>query len=301
MKRLILVPVTLALLFICLSFLAKGQPGPAITDSLIKKDSMNFAVLVLDFLTYKFEKANISYYPLCRDCDKDSLPFKVVYKPPGDFGDIKFIYGENDELLFGATIIWMGTGSIYQPSKFLKAVEFPEGPGTIEKPSHPQYFDFTLTPYIYTRKEYIARADSAWASVKSLEIVNEFASRSYRTGFYAWPPSVGVFCPSCAKWIIFLYSGNPFGQGVDPVKKETGMVVYPVPARDDLYIDFDLSVLDGCNISVFNSLGSLVFNQSGYSGRNIRLDVSGFETGLYYLTVRSQNEILQRKIMIIND
>jgi hypothetical protein len=278
-----------------------GQAFPANPDSLIKRDSMNLAVLVLDFLTYTFEKGNISYFPLCKDCDLDSLPFRTAYQPPGDFGSIRFFYQEKDQLLFGAGIIWMGTGSIFQPLEFLKAEEFPKSPNAIEKPSHPQYFDFTLTPSIYSGKDYIARADSAWASVKSLAIVNEFASRPYRVGFYAWPPSLGVFCPSCAKWIIFLYSGNPFGQGADINENETGMTVYPVPASADLTIHFDLPDSDGCDISLFNSLGSLAFSQSGLSGRNIRLDVSRFRTGFYYLTVRRQDENLQRKILIIND
>ena len=301
MKKAILIPVTMVLFSAFVQFPATGQSGGVITDSLIKRDSMTFAVLVLDFLTYRFEQGSISYYPLCKECDKDSLPFKIAYKSPGDFGDIKFNYLEKEQLLFGASIIWMGTGRIYQPLNFLKAEKFPVGPAGIEKPRNSQYFDYTLTPYIYSKKDYIARADSAWASVKSLAIINEFASRPYRVGFYAWPPSLGVFCPSCAKWIIFLYCGNPFGQGVDPVKNEMGMTVYPVPASADLTIHFDLAVSDGCNISLYNSIGTLVFCQRDLNGRNIRLDVSGFKAGFYYLTVRRQKELLQRKILIIND
>ena len=54
MRRLILIPLTWVLLSTFLQFPAAGQAGRATTDSLIKRDSMNFAVLVLDFLTYSF-------------------------------------------------------------------------------------------------------------------------------------------------------------------------------------------------------------------------------------------------------
>jgi hypothetical protein len=49
-------------------------------------------------------------------------------------------------------------------------------------------------------------ARRAWAAVSSLDIVARFRRPSARVGFYLYPPTVGLFDPTKARWIIFLYS-----------------------------------------------------------------------------------------------
>ena len=55
---------------------------------------MNLAILVLDFLSYEFEEANITYYPLCDNCDLDSLPFDIEFIYPFDYGNIIWVKGK---------------------------------------------------------------------------------------------------------------------------------------------------------------------------------------------------------------
>lgn len=270
-------------------------------DSLVKKDTMNLAILVVDFTTYKFEKGIVLYYTLCEDCDKDSLPFKIDYKQPGDFGEIKFSYTGNGQTVFHATIVWDGTGSIVYPAEFIKADKFAYQEQVIKKPDHAQYFDRTLTPYIYPVEKYRAMADSAWQSVDSLQIIKEFSTGPMRVGFYAWPPSVGMFCPVCAKWIIFLYSGHDFSQVVPEFKTGMDISIYPVPARNELFIDQGPLSPANSAIRLFNSAGMLVHAQDAARGNIIRIDLSGFENGFYYVDIRNVTGMVRKKILVIGD
>jgi hypothetical protein len=301
MKKLIVFLLLAACSGICSGSFAGSNFKSTDPDTLVKKDSMNLAILVVDFTTYKFEKGTVVYYPICRDCDRDSLPFKIDYKQPGDFGEIKFSYTETGQTLFYATIIWDGTGSIIYPAEFIKADQFGYQDQPVEKPEKAQYFDRTLTPYIYSVEKYRAMADSAWQSVDSLEIVREFTSGAMRVGFYAWPPSVGMFCPTCAKWIIFLYSGNDFNLNVPVFSTIREVSVYPVPARDELFIEMDQSFTEKTIIRIFNSAGILVHLQEAFQDNISRIDLSGFDNGLYYVDVRNRDGQTNRKIMVFRD
>ena len=46
------------------------------------------------------------------------------YKAPGDFGSIKLIYQELNEILFDGTIHWMGLGQMNFPESLQPSVEF---------------------------------------------------------------------------------------------------------------------------------------------------------------------------------
>ena len=163
---------------------------------------MNLAVLITDYLTYEVKGGALNYYPQCDTCDADSLPFQIDYDPPGDFGSVTFTYTETgDTLLFG-TIIWLGRGAISYPDNILPGDQFGLLPEAAPDPADRQYFD--QYPSV-DKVEFKARADTAWAHVKRLDIVWDFAADDYRTGFFLYTPAVGPFVPSAARWIIFLY------------------------------------------------------------------------------------------------
>jgi len=167
-------------------------------------DSMNLAVLVSDYLTYEFEMGTLDYYPPCASCDEDSLPFDVVYHPPGDFGDITFRYTETGDTLFFGTIIWMGHGAIKYPSHFSDSDEFEKVSDLPTDPTSIEYFRV----FGSDEETFKAKADSAWHYVNTLDIVAEFAKAPYRLGIYMYPPVQGVFDPAAAKWIVFLCRGK---------------------------------------------------------------------------------------------
>jgi len=165
---------------------------------------MNLAVLVSDYSTYEFEEGTLNYYPPCASCDQKGLPFDLIYNPPGDFGDIAFKYSENGDTLFYGTIVWMGHGAISYPTDFYDKSEFEWMSSRPNAPASIEYFDV----FGSDRETFKAKADSAWQRVRSLDIVAEFAKTEYRVGIYMYPPSVGVFDPSVAKWVIFVYRGR---------------------------------------------------------------------------------------------
>lgn len=163
---------------------------------------MNLAVLELDYLTYAFQEGALNYYPRCGQCDLDSLPFEVEFVPPGDFGSIAFRYTETGDTLLFATIIWMGTGELTRPDNFLPPATFGELNTSAPNPIEREFFIYDAP---VDTLEFVSRADTAWAHVNRLDIAWDFATKDYRAGFYLYTPSVGVFDPAAARWIIFLY------------------------------------------------------------------------------------------------
>ena len=178
---------------------------PACRDWPVLADSMNLAVLVLDYLTYTFEGGNLAYYEPCDGCDSDSLPFTVDFKPTWDFASILFTYKATGDTLFWAEIIWHGGGQILYPVAFTPADSFCTLSDSIAEPADPERFQFypTLPP-----EELITKTDSTWAAVSTLDIVHAFAEGDFKVAYYFYPPAVGAFNPAVAKWIVFLYRGR---------------------------------------------------------------------------------------------
>ena len=163
---------------------------------------MNLAVLITDYLTYKFERGALNYYPQCNACDTDSLPFKIDFVPPVDFGSIAFSYTETGDTLLYGTLIWLGRGELTQPENFLPRDRFGDLGTAAPEPVDREFYN--IYPHM-DPAEFAAKADTAWAHVKRLDIVWDFAAADYRAGFYLYAPAVGVFNPQSARWIIFLY------------------------------------------------------------------------------------------------
>jgi hypothetical protein len=99
----------------------------------------------------------------------------------------------------------MGMGAIGCPDDFLSYTRFGKLESGARDPISFEYFN--VYPSM-DQSEFEARADTAWANVERLDIVWDFAMDDYRVGIYLYPPSVGVFDPSSAKWIVFLYRGK---------------------------------------------------------------------------------------------
>lgn len=163
---------------------------------------MNLAVLIADYLTYDFVGGVLDHFPRCDACDADSLPFVVEYVPPGDFGSVAVTYTHTGDTLFYGTIVWAGTGGLVRPDSLLPADEFRRYGGAPAPPVTRRYYHEIsfLQP-----DDFVAKADSAWEAVAPLDIVWDFAEKSYRVGILLYTPSLGVFNPSQARWIILLY------------------------------------------------------------------------------------------------
>ena len=93
--------------------------------------------------------------------------------------------------MFSGEIIWQGIGKILFPKRFYPADSFSISSAKISPPLSTEYFytlNFDLDSITYKKK-----ADSAWNSIKTLDIVNNFSKYSYRIGFYLYQPGIKVF------------------------------------------------------------------------------------------------------------
>lgn len=168
---------------------------------------MNLAILLVDYETYALQGGNVSHYELCDSCDDEGLPFEAIYQSPMDFGSMKFIYTETGDTVFDATIIWAGRGNIGYPSTFLEPGAF--GLETVSEalPPDVDYYAHDGLPWT-PDQDTIERTSRAWDAVNNLDIVHAYAEKPYRVGFYLYPPTLGVFDPSVAQWVVFVYLGD---------------------------------------------------------------------------------------------
>lgn len=82
---------------------------------------------------------------------------------------------------------------------------------------------------------------------------------------------------------------------------ETGVHIYPNPAKDILYISFDNAPLSTSLISISNALGQVVYSEkinAGQAAYNKMIDLNGKEPGMYILTVQSQEGRTTKKISL---
>jgi len=186
-----------ALLFVPLLSLAIHVNCLCQTDSVV-----HVATLIVNYNTYKFEGGHISNY-ICLQCKLDSLPFLVEYQSPGDFGSITIRLKPTSDTIFRASIIWMGTGQINYPKKFNSKYPFNYSNKKVPMPADIKYLDMNGT--ITNDSSIVQKGHSVWKSIRSLSIVKNISTKKYKAALYFYPPSVGKFDPSVAKWIVFLY------------------------------------------------------------------------------------------------
>lgn len=180
-------------------------------DFKLKDNAINIAVLFVDFETNKFEGGNLRSFALDKASDSDSLPFVISYVYPADFGSILFQLDSSVDTVFYGTITWHGEGEIYIPEHIFPADSFKKYPTTIKEPISTKHYGYISLPLLgdltYDSTFNIEeKADSAWYITKTLDLTKKFSMEDYRIGIYLYPPSVGAFISSRAKWIIFLYT-----------------------------------------------------------------------------------------------
>lgn len=283
---------------VLLNSLAQGQSSWE-----IEGDSMNLAIIVLDYQTFDLLGGHFSIHPACADCDKEDLPFAITYNSPGDFGDILIRYSATQDTLFFAEIIWMGLGSIHVPNMFVPADSLKQTQADILDPISTEYFEFSLAmPDSILRP----KADSAWQSIKQLQIVNQFSDHAYRMGIYLYPPSVGVFNPQYAQWIIFLYQGRTNPSLLrDNLALEPGHFAvdsnYPNPFNGATHITYATQNPRSVKLRVFDILGREITTLSHYRKVNsftLDFDRAHLPSGIYFYTLQAGNENTPLKKML---
>jgi hypothetical protein len=168
----------------------------------LEPDSMNVAILVLDYLSYELEGGRVNHYAPCDGCDRDSLPFEQIYEPPNDYGSVTFRYTETGDTLLYASVIWIGPGRIEYPREFLPASIFTRVNDLPDAPLGIEYF------YNSRKTQPFAEGEAAWFRVRTLDVVRAFATSPYRVGVYWHIARDGEFVPELDSWVVFLYRGR---------------------------------------------------------------------------------------------
>ncbi len=239
----------------------------------------NVATLVVNYNTYQFEGGDLSYY-FCSTCNNDSLPFSIDYNSPGDFGDITFNISSTNDTVFNATIIWMGTGQIHYPNSFSSNTPFNISTTVVEKPLDISYWN--MSGQITTDSFFINQADSAWHEIESFKITDMFFKLGFKVGIYLYPPTVGMFNPSVAKWIIFLYTNIETVSIEGFYKKADNSYIFPNPTNNSISINQVLLSEDARYYTIINQLGNTIL-KGQVTANNSQIDLSSFSSGLYYI------------------
>ncbi len=170
--------------------------------SFASPDSVKFAVIRLDYLTYSikhiyyFQQANYSCTPDPQEQIYHDLLVRIV--PAGDFGGTTIRSVKTGKVIYEATTVWNGTGVHAFPTP-----EFEIGkPDTIIEPK-PQFIDFES--HFFTPGD-SSRAKTAWETASNYAPLKCFANEQYGALIYLHYFTVGLSNPNTAEWIVIVYS-----------------------------------------------------------------------------------------------
>lgn len=266
------------------------------SDTILKESFVNIATLIVDFDSYEFEGGDMSYYS-CASCPIDSIPFTIDYDSPGDFGGVTFKLSSQQDTVFHATIIWMGTGQIYYPDEFNLQAPFINSNTVINRPDDLRYI--YTDGNVITDPGLLNKADSAWSSIESLEITKLFAEQEYKSAIYLYPPTVGMFDATEAKWVIFLYNNGKSNTITNNYIEKTQVQIFPNPTNRGGKINLNLTNTNITTYRICNSLGQLL-DWGEVLSNGQQLDMTFVNSGLYFLLLTDENNkmIATEKIIV---
>lgn len=74
--------------------------------------------------------------------------------------------------------------------------------------------------------------------------------------------------------------------------------IYPNPANESIRIRFSDANIDKHHVSIYNVSSQLMFEASFEASKEVQIDVSSFDSGLYFVQIISQNGLSTQKIML---
>ncbi len=93
---------------------------------------------------------------------------------------------------------------------------------------------------------------------------------------------------------------NNSNSGVEDNNLVYKLEIYPNPSSENLNIIFNNSKSDIADLTIFNTSGGMVYNESfpKMRGFNKNLSLKSFSSGIYYVNIRSKNISETRKIIV---
>jgi hypothetical protein len=88
--------------------------------------------------------------------------------------------------------------------------------------------------------------------------------------------------------------------GISEFSDGSLMSIYPNPTSGNLTIDLDMKGASEMKLSIVNISGQVIWSEeiAATAGSNKKqIDLSNFASGMYYLSVRSEKEMINRKIV----
>jgi hypothetical protein len=248
----------------------------------------SFATIVVDYQTLQFEGGYLSYHASPNSL-VDSVPLKVSYIPPNDFGGITFTY--NADTIFDAEIVWFGRGQILFPKIFSSDSPFINSNIKTQMPVNISYFNergnFT------TDENFIQKADSAWKVIESYYISEHLNAVGLRVGIYLFEPDPVVSKKN--KWILFLY-GDEKVVGLDNPSFPS-LKLYPNPTTEKLCVSLANNYQD-IKISIVNYEGQLILQKCYNNASSFSIDLSNLNRGLYHLTLEADSKKWLERIIV---
>ncbi|WP_372643189.1 hypothetical protein [Ancylomarina sp.] len=154
-------------------------------------------LLQVNYTDYEFE-GGTELFLHSEFNDSDTLPIRVDYVSPGDFGSLGLYYEPKSEPIFKGTIIWSGTGermypySLYHPRKFLMLQD------SIDMPDSD---DFQI---LFPEEGVNYPLDSIWNSISHLAIVSRYLESGKKVGVFRYTRSVGAGNPNEWDWYVVM-------------------------------------------------------------------------------------------------
>ena len=253
-----------------------------------------------------FELSNVYYYYKNSDSQYDNvgyaasingLPLPVRFSSPDVLYRFPFEYGNQDSSVSGIEYNIPGTGYLLIDRKRKNTVD---GWGTLITP----YGSFEVLRMISEVTEY----DSVY--IDSLE-TGVPVNRNYLE--YKWLAK-GKKIPllqitSDLSGLIVTYQDSArinFDNVNEYIVKYESLKIYPNPASSELFVEFDLIRQGDLNIDIYDISGKQLYNKSmvdlanGVNRIMINLKNLSLADGTYLITIRADDQMVSRKVIIRN-
>jgi hypothetical protein len=137
---------------------------------------------------------------------------------------------------------------------------------------------------------------------------NNYGGSSYKGNWGAYPyfPSGVILVCDMQNGVFLLEADALLGTNVGIKEENINLLsgnIYPNPANEKLRVTFIHNSAKFYTIEISNILGQVIFSESNLNDcqlpiTNKTIDVSGFESGSYIVTIKADNKQLQKKIII---
>ena len=98
---------------------------------------------------------------------------------------------------------------------------------------------------------------------------------------------------------------NPFGNQTQPDSTNVfdiqKLKLYPNPASDHIFIEYDVIYVKEAKLQIYNSIGAIVYTKTLEEKQdNLRISVSDYKNGLYFCSLQIDGKLLNTKKILIN-